>query len=120
MARNGQVTLKFFLNVSKEEQKRRILSRIDDPAKNWKFSAADIKERKYWDQYQQVYEEAVNKTASEAAPWYIIPADDKWYARHMVSNIIVGALEGLNLQYPDLSDEEKARLSGYRDQLMNE
>lgn len=120
MARNGQVTLKFFLNVSKEEQKQRILSRIDDPAKNWKFSAADIKERKYWDQYQKVYEEAINHTASKTAPWYIIPADNKWYARHMVSGIIVETLEALDLQYPNLSDEETSRLSGYREQLMKE
>ena len=120
MARNGQKTLKFFLNVSKEEQKQRILARIDDPAKNWKFSSADIKERKFWDKYQEVYEEAINKTGSEEAPWYIIPADDKWYARHMVSNIIVETLEGLNLQYPDLSEEEKSRLSIYREELMKE
>ena len=120
MARNGQVTLKFFLNVSKEEQKARILSRIDDPAKNWKFSSADIKERKYWEQYQAVYEDAINQTASVAAPWYVIPADDKWYARHMVSQIIVETLEKLDVHYPDLSDEEKSRLSGYREQLMKE
>ncbi len=120
MVRNGQVTLKFFLNVSKEEQKARILSRIDDPAKNWKFSSADIKERKYWEQYQAVYEDAINQTASEAAPWYVIPADDKWYARHMVSQIIVETLEKLDVHYPDLSDEEKSRLSGYREQLMKE
>jgi len=120
MARNGQITLKFFLNVSKDEQKQRILSRIDDPAKNWKFSSSDIRERKYWDRYMEVYEEALNNTASEIAPWYIIPADNKWYARHLVSNIIVKTLKGLNLQYPELSSEEKAALSGYREQLMNE
>ncbi|MEX1307108.1 MAG: polyphosphate kinase 2 family protein [Eubacteriales bacterium] len=120
MARNGQKTLKFFLNVSKEEQKQRILSRIDDPAKNWKFSAADIKERKYWDKYQQVYEDAINNTGSEEAPWFVIPADDKWYARHMVSNIIVETLEHLDLQYPELSEEEKSRLSMYREALMKE
>ena len=120
MARNGQKTLKFFLNVSKEEQKQRILSRIDDPAKNWKFSSADIKERKHWDAYQVAYEEAINKTGSVEAPWFVIPADDKWFARHMVSNIIVEALESLNLRYPDLSEEEKSRLSEYREQLMNE
>ena len=120
MARNGQVTLKFFLNVSKDEQKKRILSRIDDPAKNWKFSAADIKERKYWDEYQAAYEDAINHTASETSPWYIIPADNKWYARQLVSSIIVKTLESLDLHYPELSDEEKSRLAGYREQLMKE
>ena len=120
MLRNGQITIKFFLNVSKAEQKRRFLARIDNPSKNWKFSSSDLTEREYWDDYMACYEDAVNKTAAPDAPWYIIPADDKWYARRMVSAIIVDALERLNLDYPELSEEERSKLSACKARLLSE
>jgi len=120
MAKNGQVTLKFFLNVSKEEQKERFLARIDNPSKNWKFSSSDLKEREYWDDYMRCYEDAINHTATPASPWYIIPADNKWYARRVVSGIIVDALEKLELSYPELSNDEQNKLSEYKTKLVNE
>ncbi len=120
MRRNGQITLKFFLNVSKEEQKRRFLARIDNPSKNWKFSAADLREREYWDDYMFCYEQAINKTSTPDIPWYVIPADNKWYARNMVSRIIVETMAGLGLQYPVLPEEEQAKLSAYKEHLLNE
>ena len=88
LTRNGYLIVKFFLHVSKEEQKKRFLARIDTPEKNWKFSAADIRERQYWDDYQKAYEKAINATATKENPWYVIPADDKWYSRLIVSDIL--------------------------------
>jgi len=120
LAENGTVVLKFFLNVSKDEQKERFLARIDDKTKNWKFSAADVEERKYWDQYQKAYEEAIASTSKKNAPWYIIPADKKWFARLLVSEIIVETLKNLDLQYPKLSDEQVAELQKCKERLMNE
>jgi PPK2 family polyphosphate:nucleotide phosphotransferase len=110
LTRNGIVVLKFFLNISKEEQKKRFLERINNVEKNWKFSAADAKERKYWNDYQLAYEIMFNKTNTEYAPWHIIPADKKWFTRAAVSEIIVKSLKNLNLQYPKLNKERNAEL----------
>lgn len=117
---NGTLVLKFFLHVSKEEQKERFLARIDDSSKNWKFSAADIEERKYWNDYQKAYEEAISVTSKKHAPWYIIPADKKWFARLLVSQIIIDALKKLNLEYPKLSSEQIAELQNCKKQLLTE
>lgn len=110
LADNGTVVLKFFLNVSRDEQKQRFLARIAEPEKNWKFSAADVKERGFWDDYMKCYTEALEATSTEKAPWYIIPADKKWFTRLAVSKIILDKLESLNLQYPTLSAEALAKL----------
>jgi len=117
---NGILTVKFFLNVSKEEQKRRFLERIENPAKNWKFSSSDLKERGLWDEYQKVYEETIAGTAAKGAPWYIIPADKKWFARLVVSEVIVETLEKLNLEYPKLSEEQIQNLTKYKEILLSE
>jgi len=117
---NGTLVLKFFLHVSKDEQKQRFLDRIDDLSKNWKFSAADIEERKYWDDYQKAYEEAITATSKKQAPWYIIPADKKWFARLLVSEIIVENLKNLNLDYPKLSTEQIAELKKCKEYLLSE
>jgi PPK2 family polyphosphate:nucleotide phosphotransferase len=100
LARNGTVVLKFFLNVSKEEQRERFLDRLDEPAKNWKFSMADISERGLWGKYQAAYQEVIRHTASRAAPWYVVPADHKWFARVVIGSAIVSALDGLDLKFP--------------------
>lgn len=120
LTRNGYVVLKFFLHVSKDEQKKRFLSRIDRPEKNWKFSAADIRERQYWDQYQAAYEKAINATATKENPWYVIPADDKWYSRLIVSDIITKRIEKLPLSYPELNEQEAAELKEARQRLLDE
>jgi len=114
---NGTQTLKLFLHISKEEQERRFLDRLEDPSKNWKFSAADLLEREHWDEYRRCYENAIAGTATNHAPWYIIPADNKWYARLMVSQIIIGRLEALDLKYPRLSADQTARIDEYRKHL---
>jgi len=108
---NGTAILKFFLNVSKDEQKQRFLDRIEDPAKNWKFSSGDIKERALWDDYMKAYEEAINETATKDSPWYIIPADKKWFARLAISEIIEDKLRSLNLEFPVLGEEEQVKLN---------
>lgn len=100
LTRNGTVVLKFFLNVSKEEQRKRFLDRLEEPAKNWKFSMADISERELWDKYQNAYEEMIDNTATEGAPWHIVPADRKWFARVVIGSTIVNALSDLDLQFP--------------------
>jgi PPK2 family polyphosphate:nucleotide phosphotransferase len=100
MARSGTVIRKFFLHLSKKEQKRRFLARLDEPEKNWKFSAADIHEREYWDDYQKAYEDMIRNTASEHAPWYVVPADNKWFTRLVVSTVVVETLESMKLMYP--------------------
>jgi len=107
---NGIVVLKFFLNVSKETQKKRFLERVDQPDKNWKFSATDILERQHWDSYMDAYEEMLNHTSTSWAPWYIIPADHKWFTRLAVVSVINHTLEGLKLAYPEVSPEQKAAL----------
>jgi PPK2 family polyphosphate:nucleotide phosphotransferase len=100
LARNGTVILKFFLNVSKEEQRERFLDRLDEPGKNWKFSMADISERGHWGKYQAAYQEVIRHTASRAAPWFVVPADHKWFARVVIGSAIVSALDGLDLKFP--------------------
>jgi PPK2 family polyphosphate:nucleotide phosphotransferase len=115
--RNGIAIRKFFLHVSKEEQKRRFLSRLDLPEKNWKFSAADVRERGYWDEYQNVYEEMIQETASKRAPWFVIPADNKWFTRLTVSSVVVHALQEMGLEYPKVSDEKRRALATARREL---
>lgn len=117
---NGTIILKFFLHVSKKEQKERFLARIDDPSKNWKFSATDVEERKYWDEYQKAYQETINATSTKYAPWHIIPADKKWFMRLLVSEIIVNTLKKLKLSYPELSDTQRAELLKSKEDLLNE
>ena len=102
--------LKFHLHISREEQRRRFLARIDDETKNWKFSAADVRESTFWDDYQSAYEDMLNATSTEAAPWHVIPADKKWFARACVADIITSRIAGLDLKYPTLSDEQRAAL----------
>ena len=117
---NGYRVVKIFLNVSKKTQKERFLERIEDPDKNWKFSESDLKERKLWDQYTQAYEDAINATASKTSPWYVIPADKKWYTRYLVSQIVRKAMEEMDPQYPAMPPEQKERLAEYKAQLEEE
>ncbi|WP_421654666.1 polyphosphate kinase 2 family protein [Leptothermofonsia sp. ETS-13] len=117
---NGIIILKFFLNVSKEEQKRRFLKRIEQPEKNWKFSLSDVKERGHWDDYMKAYEDVFNYTSTEWAPWYIIPADYKWFTRFAVATIISRQLQSLNLAYPTVSAEHVQELLKAKDALENE
>jgi PPK2 family polyphosphate:nucleotide phosphotransferase len=120
VTRNGIAVVKFFLHLSKEEQKRRFMERLDHRDKNWKFSASDVKEREFWDDYQNAYEDMIRHTASEHAPWYVVPADNKWFTRLVVSHAVVDALKDMNLKYPKLSSAEQAALSEARQQLENE
>lgn len=120
LSENGTIVLKFFLNVSKEQQKRRFLKRIEDASRNWKFSAADVKERQHWDEYMEAYSEMLTHTSTEVAPWYVIPADNKWFMRYAVSEIIVQRLKKLDLSYPDLPESEMSRLHEARTLLENE
>jgi PPK2 family polyphosphate:nucleotide phosphotransferase len=117
---NGTIILKFFLNVSKDEQKRRFLDRIDDQKKNWKFSVADMKERAFWNDYQKAYEEMFNATATKDAPWFVIPADDKWYSRILIGAAIYQEFQKLNIAYPKVSKETKAALQKAKEDLLNE
>jgi PPK2 family polyphosphate:nucleotide phosphotransferase len=118
MARNGTVIRKFFLNVSKKEQKRRFLARLEEPEKNWKFSAADIRERACWDDYQKAYEEMIGNTATEQAPWYVVPADNKWFTRLVVSSVLVETLEGLDLCYPKVDAGKRQELDAAKKLLL--
>lgn len=111
LVNNGVIILKFFLNVSKSVQRKRFLERIESPEKNWKFSASDLQERRFWDDYMNAYEEVFNHTSTEFAPWYIVPADRKWFTRLIVADIICQKLQELNLQYPKISEEYKRKLS---------
>ncbi len=117
---NSYRIVKIFLNVSKEEQKERFLERIDTPEKNWKFDAGDLKERALWDEYHEVFEDVINATATKENPWYVLPADQKWYTRYLVSEILLKTLEDIDPQYPDFPEEEKAELIRCREELMNE
>jgi len=114
---NGTRIVKFYLHLSKEEQRKRFLARIDEPEKNWKFSLADITERKYWKQYMKAYEECLGATSTREAPWYVVPADDKENARLIVSQIILDTLEGLEMSYPKTTDERHQELLEIRKQL---
>lgn len=120
LARNGTVILKFFLHVSRKEQKKRFLERLDQPEKNWKFSAADAHERTYWGDYMAAYEEAIRATAAKHAPWYVVPADNKWFTRLVVAAAIVEALEKLDLEYPKVDAAKKKELAAARAALMQE
>jgi PPK2 family polyphosphate:nucleotide phosphotransferase len=117
---NGTVILKFFLHVSKKEQKKRFLERIGDPAKNWKFSGADIKERELWKEYRKAYEDLLENTSTSQAPWFIVPADDKWFTRLVIANIIVNELGKLDLSYPQLTDQQKKDLESAKKTLTGE
>jgi PPK2 family polyphosphate:nucleotide phosphotransferase len=117
MHENGIVVIKLFLHLSKEEQTKRLLERIDNPDKNWKFSVSDLDERKFWNQYQDAYEAMIQATATENAAWYIVPSDHKWFSRLLISEILIQRLKQLPLQYPTLGTEEKAALAVYRKQL---
>jgi PPK2 family polyphosphate:nucleotide phosphotransferase len=120
LARNGTVILKFFLNVSKEEQRKRFLDRLDQPSKNWKFSMADITERALWNRYQAVYQDIVRHTSTAIAPWLVVPADHKWFARVVIGSAIVGALEGLNLRFPRVDKASLEEFKKVRKALENE
>ncbi len=115
--RNGTRVIKFFLHLSKEEQRRRLLKRIDVPEKNWKFSLSDVKERKFWNDYMEAYEECIGATSTKVAPWHIVPADDKLNARLIVSRIVIDTLEGLNMSYPGVSRTRRAELRSIRRHL---
>lgn len=117
LGRQGTVVLKFFLNVSKEEQKKRFLARLDEPEKNWKFSASDVSERRHWDSYMNAYEQAITATATPESPWYVVPADQKWFTRLVVVAAINRALRGLDLHYPKVTEEQRVALTEARSTL---
>jgi PPK2 family polyphosphate:nucleotide phosphotransferase len=118
LTHEGVVLRKFFLYVSKEEQRRRFLERLEDSRKNWKFSMSDIKERNFWDDYMEAYETAIQQTATKHAPWYVVPADNKWFTRNVVAAAIVEALDGLDLAFPDVDEKKKKELEEVRDWLL--
>ncbi|HKV95528.1 MAG TPA: polyphosphate kinase 2 family protein [Candidatus Angelobacter sp.] len=118
LSRNGTVIRKFFLHVSKEEQKKRFLSRLDEPEKNWKFSEADVHERQHWDEYMEAYEDMIQHTAKPHAPWYVVPADHKWFTHIAVSSVVIQTLQGLNLQFPKVDKERRKGLQVAREALM--
>ena len=118
LTRNGVVIRKFFLHLSKEEQLKRFLSRLDEPDKNWKFSEADAHERKYWDDYQNAYEDMIRNTATKDAPWYVVPADNKWFTRIVVGAAIIDALDSLDLHFPVVSDDRRKELALAREELL--
>lgn len=120
LSRNGTVVRKFFLNLSKGEQKKRFIERLDDPEKNWKFSSSDASERGHWDSYMEAYEGAIRATASEEAPWYVVPADNKWFTRLVVAAALIDTLGSLGLEYPVVGPEKKQELDAARAALMNE
>jgi polyphosphate kinase 2 (PPK2 family) len=117
---NNCITIKFFLNVSKQEQRKRFLERLDKPEKNWKFSAADLRERAHWNDYQAAYEEMLNATSTEHAPWYVIPADKKWFTRACVADIIASRIAELDLTYPEVSEKDRAALAQAKAELEGE
>jgi polyphosphate kinase 2 (PPK2 family) len=117
LTRQGVVVLKFYLNLSRKEQKKRFVERLEKPGKNWKFSASDVRERRYWDDYMHAYEEAIQATASKDAPWFVVPADNKWFTRLVVAASIVEAVEELDLKYPKVTAEQKKDLAAARAEL---
>jgi PPK2 family polyphosphate:nucleotide phosphotransferase len=117
LTRNGTVVLKFFLHISKEEQRKRLLKRLNDPTKYWKFSAADIAERAFWDEYLKAFEKAISATSTKFAPWHIIPADHKWVSRALVARTVTNAIKSLDLQYPEVTDAKRAAIDEARRQL---
>lgn len=120
LAENGTTIIKIFLNISKKEQKKRLLDRIEEKDKNWKFSAGDLPERALWNNYMTVYEKAINETSKDHAPWFVIPGDDKWFARVAAVQIIIDALEDMNLKFPKLSENDLKALENARQQLESE
>ena len=116
--RNGTAVVKFFLHISKEEQQKRFLERLDDPDKNWKFSVNDARERSFWDDYMEAYEETIRETASENSPWYVVPADNKWFTRVIVAAAVIDALAAMNLQYPKVSEAKRQELAATRKELL--
>jgi PPK2 family polyphosphate:nucleotide phosphotransferase len=118
LARNGTVIRKFFLHVSKEEQKKRFLERLSEPEKHWKFSAADVRERAYWDEYMDAYEKMIRATATPHAPWYVVPADNKWFTRLVVAAAVFHAMEELDLHYPKIDKQKRAELAEARELLL--
>ena len=120
LSENGTIILKFFLHVSKDEQKKRFLERIDNAQKNWKLSLEDLKEREHWDEYQDAYEEALCETSADYAPWFVVPADDKWFMRLVIARIIYKQFEDLKLDYPKVSKEQKAALMKAKESLLSE
>jgi len=117
MSRNGVVVRKFFLNVSKEEQKNRFLKRLEDPNRNWKFSASDMRERKFWDEYMEAYEDMIAHTATKESPWYVVPADHKWFTRLAVASVVVEALESLKLKFPEVRPDVRKQFEAARKEL---
>ncbi|MCI0585468.1 MAG: polyphosphate kinase 2 family protein [Planctomycetes bacterium] len=120
LSRNGVAICKFFLHVSRKEQKRRFLERLENPEKNWKFSANDAKERRHWDEYMEAYEETIRNTASEHAPWYVVPADNKWFTRVVVAAAVIHTLAGLDLRYPRVGEEKRKELAAAKRALEKE
>jgi len=120
LVRNGTIVLKFFLNVSRDEQKRRFLERIERPEKNWKFSPADVEERGFWNEYQEAYEDALTETSTEAAPWYVVPADHKWAARTIIASILARSMLDLDLRYPTLNEAQLQMLADAKVRLESE
>jgi PPK2 family polyphosphate:nucleotide phosphotransferase len=120
LARSGTLVLKFFLHMSKEEQKKQFMERIEDPAKNWKFAAGDVKERQHWDAYMDAYEAMIRATSAPHAPWYVVPADNKWYTRTVVAAAIVDGLASLDLHFPELDKAKRAELAAARKALLAE
>ena len=120
LARNGTVVRKFFLHVSKEEQKKRFMERLDEPKKNWKFSANDVKERTHWDEYMEAYEDMIRHTATKDAPWHVVPADNKWFTRLVVASAIIETLQSLELHFPKLGKAKLKELAAAKDSLMRE
>jgi PPK2 family polyphosphate:nucleotide phosphotransferase len=120
LTNNGIVVRKFFLHVSPEEQKKRFLERIDNPAKNWKFSAADAVERGYWNDYMRAYESMIQNTATEYAPWYVVPADNKWFTRIVVASAVIDTLASLNLHYPKVDQAKRTELAKIKQSLLSE
>ena len=117
---NNVRIVKIFLNVSKDEQAKRFLSRIEEPEKNWKFSSGDVEERKYWDAYMDAFEDAINETSRKHAPWYVVPADHKWYMRYVVSEIILNELRDMDPRYPEVTEERLAEFGGWKEKLLEE
>jgi PPK2 family polyphosphate:nucleotide phosphotransferase len=120
LVRNGTVILKFFLNVSRDEQKRRFLERLERAEKHWKFSASDLAERAFWDNYMTAYEDALGATSTDYAPWYVVPADNKWVTRAVVADILTTTIRALDLRYPEVTEEQRHALADARKKLMNE
>ncbi|MEM7193056.1 MAG: polyphosphate kinase 2 family protein, partial [Pseudomonadota bacterium] len=120
LVRNGTVPIKFFLNISKDEQRDRLLARLEDPDKIWKFSSADVAERRLWDKYQDVYEDMIRKTATERAPWYVVPCNKKWFARLVVAGVLADHIKKLDPRFPKMSSDDAAEIDAAHKELLDE